>query len=64
MPFELNMNGRDHSEDPGVVVKIILDWILGQCGLDLSGSGEGSLAGSCEHGNGPSGPTKCGEFLG
>jgi hypothetical protein len=26
------------------------------CGLDSSGSGEGPVAGSCEHSNEPSGP--------
>jgi hypothetical protein len=31
--------------------------------LDLSGSGEGQVAGSCEGGNEPSGYRKCGEFL-
>jgi hypothetical protein len=27
------------------------------------GSGQGQVAGSCEHGNEPSGSIKCGEFL-
>ena len=31
--------------------------------LDLSGSGQGQVAGSCEGGNEPSGYRKCGEFL-
>jgi hypothetical protein len=31
--------------------------------LDASGSGQGSVAGSCEHGNEPSGTIKGGKFL-
>jgi hypothetical protein len=30
--------------------------------LDSSGSTQGPVAGSCEHGNEPSGSIKCGEF--
>jgi hypothetical protein len=36
---------------------------VGICGLDLSGSGKGPMAGTCEHGNVPSGSIKGGEFL-
>jgi hypothetical protein len=36
---------------------------VGRCGLDSSGSGQGPVAGSCEHGNEPSGSIKVGEFL-
>jgi hypothetical protein len=36
---------------------------VGDCGLDLSGLGWGPVAGSCEHGNEPSGPTKVREFV-
>jgi hypothetical protein len=36
--------------------------MVGTCGLDASGSGEGSVASCCEHGNEPSGPTEGGEF--
>jgi hypothetical protein len=32
-------------------------------GLDCSGSGQGQVAGSCECGNEPSGPIKCGEIF-
>ena len=32
-------------------------------GLDLSGSGEGQVAGSFECGDEPSGSIKCGEFF-
>jgi hypothetical protein len=32
-------------------------------GLIASGSGQGPVAGSCEHGNGLSGSLKVGEFL-
>jgi hypothetical protein len=34
-----------------------------RCGLDWSGSGQEPVAGSCEHGNEPSGSEKGGEFL-
>jgi hypothetical protein len=33
------------------------------CGLDASGSGWETVAGSCEHSNEPSGSIKGGEFL-
>jgi len=33
------------------------------CGLDSSGSGQGPVAGSCEHGNEPSDSIKGWEFL-
>jgi hypothetical protein len=36
---------------------------VGRCGLDASGSGYGPVAGSCKHGNEPSGSIKGGEFL-
>ena len=32
-------------------------------GLYRAGSGQGQVAGTCECGNEPSGPIKCGEFL-
>ena len=35
-------------------------WVYG---LDLCGSGQGQVAGTCECGNEPLGSTKCGEFL-
>jgi hypothetical protein len=34
-----------------------------RCELDEFGSGWGTVAGSCEHGNEPLGSTKGGEFL-
>jgi hypothetical protein len=37
--------------------------MVGRCGLDSSGSGQGPVVGSCEHGNYPSGSIKGGEFL-
>jgi hypothetical protein len=37
--------------------------MLGRCGLDLSRSGEGPVAGCCECTNEPSGFIKCGECL-
>jgi hypothetical protein len=36
---------------------------LGGRGLDSSGSGQGPVAGYCEHDNEPSGSIKCGEFF-
>jgi hypothetical protein len=36
---------------------------FGGCGLDSLCSVYGQVAGSCEHGNEPSGSIKCGEFL-
>jgi hypothetical protein len=58
---------RDHLEDPGVDGEIILTWTFmkwdGGNGLGWSGSGYGQVAGSCNHGNEPTGYTKCGEFL-
>jgi len=36
---------------------------VGECGLDASGSGWGPVAGSCEHGNEPSGSIEGGEFV-
>jgi len=36
---------------------------VGYCGLDSSGSGQGPAAGSCQHGNEPSGSIKGKEFL-
>jgi len=34
--------------------------MFGRCGVDASGSGKGIVAGSCEHGNEPSGSIKGG----
>jgi hypothetical protein len=36
---------------------------MDRCGLDASASGQGSVAGSCEDGNEPSGSIKGGEFF-
>jgi hypothetical protein len=33
---------------------------VGRCGVDASGSGYGLVAGSCQHGNEPSGSIKSG----
>jgi len=58
---------RDHLEDLGEGRRIILKWIFkkwdGKHVLDRPGSGQGQMAGTCECGNEPSGPIKCGEFL-
>jgi hypothetical protein len=36
---------------------------VGRCGLDVSGLGQGPLAGSCEHGNEPVSSIKVGDLL-
>jgi hypothetical protein len=63
-----NLKGRDHMEDIGIDVKIILEWILwkydGKLWTDSSGSGQGPVAGSCEDGNKLLDSIKGGEFLG
>jgi hypothetical protein len=61
-----NLRKRDHFEDLVLDGRIIITWILNQLGgrgLDLSGTEWGQVAGSCEGGNEPSDPIKCGEFL-
>jgi hypothetical protein len=37
--------------------------MIGECGLDSSSSGYGSVTGFCEHGNEPSGSVEGGEYL-
>jgi hypothetical protein len=37
--------------------------MVGMCGLQSSGSGQGPVEDFCEHGNEPPGSIKCGEFL-
>jgi hypothetical protein len=62
-----NPKERDHSEDLGVdgniIVQRVLGKYVGRCGLDVAGSGQGPMAGSCEHCNETSGFVKGGEFL-
>jgi len=59
--------GRDYSEDPDVNGRIVLEWILriygGKLRTGSYGLGQEPVAGSCEHGNEPSGSIKPGEFL-
>jgi hypothetical protein len=49
-----NLKRRDDSEDLGIDEKIILEWALENrvrsCGLDETGSRQGSVVGCCEHG--------------
>jgi hypothetical protein len=53
---------RGHWEDLGVDGRITLRWTWGDrdwwCELDPAGSGEGPVAGFCEHGNELSGSMK------
>jgi hypothetical protein len=48
---------RTHSADQGVGGKMGSEWILGSlasgCGLDSTGSGQGSVSGCCECGDEP-----------
>jgi len=43
------LKGRYYSEDLAIDRMITLEWVLGKCGLDSSGSG--NRGSSCEHGN-------------
>jgi len=62
-----NLKVKTDLKDVGVDGKITLEWILGnrveRCGLDASVSGQGPVAGSCEHGNGNPCFIKRREFL-
>jgi hypothetical protein len=62
-----NLKGRDYSKDVGIDGRIILDSShrsrVKICRLDSSGSGQGPVSGSCEHGKETSGYMKGGEFL-
>jgi len=53
---------QSNSAERGVGRRIILRQ-LWRCGLDTYGSGQGPTAGSCGHGNKPSGSTKGREFI-
>jgi hypothetical protein len=58
---------RDHWGDPGVAGRIILRWLFRKYVVGvwtgLSWLRIGTLAGTCEYGNEPSGSIRCGEFL-
>jgi hypothetical protein len=59
------MEGIVNLDDLDVNGRIILKYILRNrlCGLNSSGSGQGPVAGSCEHGNEPSGFVKARNLL-
>jgi len=62
-----NLRARDHLEDPGVDGRIVLrpnfsTW-NGGYGLDLAGSRQRQVVGTCECGNESSGSIKCGVSL-
>jgi len=62
-----NMNKRDHFRDVCVDGRIIVKWILNKyccCGLNSSGSGQGTLESSCDYGKEPSSFIKHAKFLG
>ena len=44
-------------------IKMDLEEVGWGKGLDSAGSEYGQVAGTCKHGNEPSGSIKCGEFL-
>jgi hypothetical protein len=55
----LSPKERDHSEDRSVDGRMRSEWMLRRwagwgCGVDSVDSGEGLVAGSCEHGDKPS----------
>jgi hypothetical protein len=58
---------RDHSEELGVDIKIILGWILGKWGGELLTGfiwlRTGPVTGCCEHSNEHSASIKGGEIL-
>jgi hypothetical protein len=58
-----NLKVRDHIKDLGIDGRVILELISGKMSgkvrmVDSSGSRQGSVAGSCEHGNEPYGSKK------
>jgi len=62
-----NLRERDHLGDPGVDGRIILRWIFRKWELGAwtrsSWLRIGTCGGTCDCGNEPSGPIKCGEFV-
>jgi hypothetical protein len=61
-----SLRGTEKSRELDVDRRIILKWIIGKSGchgLDSSGSGQGPVASSYEHGNEPFGSVRGGQFL-
>jgi hypothetical protein len=64
-----SLKGIYNTEDKDMDERILLKYILrrkdtfGGCGLDVSGSGCGTLVGYCEHGIEPAGSKKGEVFL-
>jgi hypothetical protein len=59
-----NLNGRDHSEDKGVVgARLTLKCVLRQLGLEAWIAVTHLIGSGCEHRGRPSSFIKCGEFL-
>jgi hypothetical protein len=61
-----NSKERDHFRDVCVDGRIIVNCILNiycSCGLNSSGSGQGTLEGSCDYGKEPSSFIKHAKFL-
>ena len=57
-----NLGGNDHLVDPYVDGSKIFQWTIRKENSS-TGSGEGPVLGSCEHGNECSNYVKCREFL-
>jgi hypothetical protein len=61
-----SLKEKDHSVeievDSKIILKLILEKYAAECGLDSCGLGQGTVSGSCERGNEPSGTIKEGNL--